>query len=246
MSDDSEQSSPNVTVVYTGTRAPTFEHARLRVVHMPMLEAAPVDFDHKEVQLLVKQPCTLVFYSQNSVHVVAQSGIFDAIDLSNHSVWAVGEKTAEAIAARFGVAAKTPDDERFEGLVETFERHSPALPAVAFGLKDSPRSLAAALAETSDVYDVPVYRTCPRLYPGLAQKLAEIDADWIAFTSPRGVATFISQACVSNGQSVDFNALRLAAIGPTTAGALQERGLEPSLVVETPDKNEMMAAILDY
>ncbi len=241
MSDDSGQPDEVVTVVYTGTRAPTFEDARLRVAHMPMLEAAPVDFDHKKVQLLVKQPCTLVFYSQNSVHVVAQSGVLDDIDLSKHSVWAVGEKTAAAIETRFEVTAKTPDDERFEGLVETFERHSPALPAVAFGLKDSPRSLASALAETSDIYDIPVYRTCPRLFPGLAQKIAELDADWIAFTSPRGVGTFVSQA-----DGVDFNALGLAAIGPTTAGALTERGLEPSLVMETPDKNEMMAAILGW
>jgi uroporphyrinogen-III synthase len=229
-----------VEVVYTGTRSPTFDDPRLRIHHMPMLEAVPVDFDQKRVEILVRQPCTLIFYSQNSVSSVAESGVLDEIDLSEHTIWAVGEKTADEVHERFGTVASVPDDERFDGLVDTFLQNPPPRPIVAFSLKGSPRDLARRLREPGNVHEVPVYHTCPVLYPSLSADLARIGADWVAFTSPRGVGTFYSQA-----EGVNVSQFQFAAIGPTTAAAIKERGLRPSLVLNTPDKNLMMRRIVD-
>ncbi len=204
-----------------------------------MLEVAAVDFDHDKVQILVRQPCTLVFYSRNSVETVRESGVLDDIDLIEHTVWAVGEKTAEAVSEQFGLEAKVPADERFEGLIEEFLESPPPSPVVAFSLKDSPRNLAARLHDVADVHEIPVYHTCAKLYPRLADELTEIGADWVAFTSPRGVRTFVTQA-----SRVDLGKLRFAAIGPTTAEAMRDVGLEVDLVMEVPDKEEMMHKIL--
>jgi uroporphyrinogen-III synthase len=244
MSDDlphkKRQEDELVQVIYTGTRPPTVDDPHLRIHHLPMLEAVPVDFDQKRVEILVRQPCTLVFYSQNSVSVVADSQVLDDIDLSDHTIWAVGEKTADEVQERFGLAANVPDDERFDGLVDTFLDDPPPHPIVAFSLKGSPRDLARRLRELGNAHEVPVYHTCPVLYPSLAADLAEIGADWVAFTSPRGVGTFYSQA-----EGVDLSQLHLAAIGPTTADALEQRGLRPSLILQTPDKDLMMRRIVD-
>ncbi|QDG54253.1 uroporphyrinogen-III synthase [Persicimonas caeni] len=237
MSDACTQDA-STTVVYTGTRRPSFSDPTLRIHHLPMLEVAAVDFDRKKVKILVRQPCTLVFYSTNSVKVVADSGVLDDIDLRHHTAWAVGEKTAATVRERLGIDASVPDDERFDGLVATFRQSPPSSPIIAFALKESPRDLARRLGRT-DVHEVPVYHTCAKLYPRLRDELAEVDADWIAFTSPRGVRTFLSQA-----SHVDLDAYKFAAIGPTTGDAMNEAGIEPALVMETPDKDLMMQKIL--
>ncbi|MCF8039377.1 MAG: uroporphyrinogen-III synthase, partial [Desulfohalobiaceae bacterium] len=57
--------------------------------------------------------------------------------------------------------------------------------------------------------------------------------DWLIFTSVNGVKVFWKEL---NGQGLDSRALggcAVAAIGPATAGALRERGVEPDFV---PDK----------
>lgn len=239
--ESTDQASP-VTVVYTGTSAPVIaaleSSRRVRLEHMPMLEKTPLDFDVKQVQILVRQPCTLVFYSQNSVDIVANSGVLDPIDLSDHTIWAVGEKTAARITERFDKHANTPEDQRFEGLLDDLEAAPPREPIVAFALEDSPRSLAERLRRLDNVHDVPVYRTCPVLYPGLDARLDSLEVDWIAFTSPRGVHTFLSQIA-----DFDATSVALAAIGPTTAEALAEHGLEPTLVPPRPDKELMVELI---
>ncbi len=236
---DTPAPKDSVTVVYTGTRAPEGVDG-LRIEHLPMLQKLAVDFDLKKVRILVRQPCTLVFYSQNSLKTVADSGLLDGIDLTAHTIWAVGQKTADAVFYEFGVDARVPDDERFEGLVSEFRKTPPPPPIVAFTLEDSPRTLAEQFDGRSRVHEIPVYQTCPVLYPRLCDTLAEIDARWVAFTSPRGVSTFLTQA-----SGCDLSALHFAAIGPTTAEALAERGVDVDLVMQTPDKNAMMRQILD-
>jgi uroporphyrinogen-III synthase len=242
MDKESTQPGPPQTVVYTGTTAPSLAQSgparHLRLEHMPMLEKTPLDFDAKQIQILVRQPCTLVFYSQNSVDVVADSGVLDPIDLSEHTIWSVGQKTAARVDERFAHDVNVPEDERFEGLLDAFEAAPPPEPIVAFALEDSPRSLAERLRRLDNVHDVPVYRTCPVLYPGLDARLDALAPDWIAFTSPRGVHTFLSQIT-----DFDPTCVGLAAIGPTTAEALAEHGLEPTLVPPRPDKELMVELI---
>ncbi|MFW5968143.1 MAG: uroporphyrinogen-III synthase [Persicimonas sp.] len=231
-------SNKSVCVVYTGISEPDTHHPLLEIEHLPMLQVGPVDFDAEKVRALTRQPCTLVFYSKNSARIVAEHGLFEGIDLSNHTVWAVGQKTAAAVEAHLDVSARVPERERFEGLVDQLNSGDHARPIVAFSLQGSPRELPRALDDREDVFEIPVYRTFPRPYPALVERLADLSPDWIAFTSPRGVDTFISQA-----EGFDLSAVALAAIGPTTAGALRDHGLSPAIVLDTPDRERMMERI---
>ncbi len=53
---------------------------------------------------------------------------------------------------------------------------------------------------------------------------------WVVFTSANAVDVFVNRAVFRKGRPPLPDELKIAAIGPKTAAALQERGIEPSLV----------------
>lgn len=61
--------------------------------------------------------------------------------------------------------------------------------------------------------------------------------DWLVFFSPSGAEALAR--CGTN----PIAGYRLAAIGPTTAGALRERGWAPDAVAETPSPDGLVAAV---
>jgi uroporphyrinogen-III synthase len=67
----------------------------------------------------------------------------------------------------------------------------------------------------------------------LDRALAKINCyDWVVFTSVNGVEVFLDHIAGANGHSSLPENLKIAAIGPKTAEALRERGIEPSFVPE--------------
>lgn len=61
--------------------------------------------------------------------------------------------------------------------------------------------------------------------------------DWAVFFSPRGVRIVAEQA------SLDWDEIRKAAIGPTTAEALRDVGWEPSAIAGSPTPESLLRAI---
>lgn len=57
--------------------------------------------------------------------------------------------------------------------------------------------------------------------------------DWVVFTSVNGVALFFDQLADAGGDARAFGGVRVAAIGPATARALQDHGIRADLV---PDR----------
>jgi uroporphyrinogen III methyltransferase/synthase len=99
----------------------------------------------------------------------------------------------------------------------------------------SPRSsLAQALAEAgADVVEVAATRIEP-LDPGCVRgAIAHLDAyDWIIFTSQNGVELFWSALRDSGLDARALAGLRVAAVGPATAGSLLERGIAVDVTPE--------------
>jgi uroporphyrinogen III methyltransferase/synthase len=91
---------------------------------------------------------------------------------------------------------------------------------------DLPQALAAAGAK---VTDVAVYRTVrpAGLPPSAREALKEGRVDWIIFTSASTVDNFL--ALVGDA---DISAVKLAAIGPVTAAALEKHNLQPAAVAD--------------
>ncbi len=70
--------------------------------------------------------------------------------------------------------------------------------------------------------------------------------DWCLFTSANGVSAFFQALHQVNQDARAFHGLRLAAIGPATAQALEERGLRPEVVAESFAAEGLLAALKDY
>lgn len=71
--------------------------------------------------------------------------------------------------------------------------------------------------------------------PALDEALARIgEYGWLVFTSPTGVRVFLEHLRETRFDLRRLGGVRLAAIGPSTAGALEERGCCPRSCPNAP------------
>ncbi|MGC8490501.1 MAG: uroporphyrinogen-III C-methyltransferase [Syntrophobacteraceae bacterium] len=70
--------------------------------------------------------------------------------------------------------------------------------------------------------------------------------DWIIFTSVNGVKSFLGRMQVAGKDARDLHAIRLAAIGPKTAEALEAVMLRPDLVPSEYRAEAVLEALADY
>lgn len=99
--------------------------------------------------------------------------------------------------------------------------------AQATALSEKLRELGA------DVIEMPSTRIARLDLEPLREAIARIgEFDWIIFTSQNAVAIFWEQLLGSEFDARALSGVRIAAVGPTTAGALLERGLVVDIVPE--------------
>lgn len=229
-------------VVYTGTSAPTNVPDALELIHTPMLAAEPAEVDTDRLADLADRSVALVVYSRNAVRALQRDGVHAALaPFDRHDWWAVGDKTAALLAETFGVEARVPDQQNFDGLSDALDR-ADDLPerVISLSLEGKFRHLAPVL-EPRDIafYDVPVYRTVGVDYEPPYDEFRE--ADWLVFTSPRGVRHFFDLEDETPPPLAD--GLQFAAIGPKTAGTLRDHGRPPDFVPDSPSKSAIIEAI---
>lgn len=233
--------SPQV-VVHTGTRPPTEIPEGLELRHVPMLEVEPVEVNTERLSKLTQEPTGLVIYSRNATRCLRKTGVDEVLTpFDRHTWWAVGEKSATHLHREFGVRARYPTEQNFEGLLAEFATAELPDSVIAFSLEGKERDLGPVLNDRGITFtDVPVYRTVPAEFDG---PLAEFeDADWIVLTSPRGVRVF--HDLVETGEAVpDLSAVRVAAIGPTTAESLAELDIDVDFVPGEPGLDAILRAI---
>jgi len=169
----------------------------------------------------------------------------DARALAGIRVAVVGAETARALAAHGVEADLVPADSRAEGLAEALleagiaDQH--VLLAQAAGAR---RALPERLAEAGvQVTAVPVYRT-------VAPEPEEVDLSPLD-GGPVDYATFTSASTVHHLEAVlggerfrrVLDGCRIAAIGPITARALEERGLTVHVQPPGPAVAQLVAAL---
>lgn len=184
--------------------------------HLPLLRTQCVPFVAPDFDIAV-------FYSKNGVLCAHQNGL----NLSEATVWAVGDSTASQLRCAFpGIEPRVPSEQTFEGLVKALE---PTLGAEArvlsIGLEDGPRSLEARLNNT--VREVVAYRTVRVEDPSLTDPLESADA--VVFASPRAVRAFAALS--------DQRSQLVGSIGPTTTASLNANGFPQGSIVEIEPPN---------
>ena len=70
--------------------------------------------------------------------------------------------------------------------------------------------------------------------------------DWILFTSVNGVTYFFARLDVAKKDTRHLNGIKIGAIGPKTAAALMDRGINPDLIPDTYWAEEIVEAIKGY
>lgn len=241
------------TVIYTGTRAPEVAPSDLDIRHWPLLEIHSLEVDRTDVLPWVRQAATgIILYSKNAVRAVDAWPWRDAFLAATDRWWAVGAKTAAFAGDRLDVECSIPETETFEGLLDALRRTS--LPpqllslSVAGRTRDVARAFAAEESKSDsrserppDWRDVPVYESLPARWEESRRRALESDADWVALTSTRGVRTLFD---VNEIDPAALPGVRWAAIGPSTAGALEQRlGREVDVIPGSPGRRTLLAAI---
>lgn len=157
---------------------------------------------------------------------------------------AVGPATADRLAREVRRADLVPEEARGEALAAALapsvRGRRVLLPRPAEG---RPELLDGLLAAGAEVAAVEAYRTLPAPPEGIAPLADWIEAgevDAVAFASPSAVKAVVA------GLGTRAPALKrvlLGAIGPTTAEALREAGLEPGAVPERYTGADLAEAI---
>lgn len=237
-----------IRVLYTGTRAPTHTPAGLDLVHLPVLRTQSL-LGHGEKGPLTRwltQPHQLLFFSRHAITAFAQ-----ALLPITHAryVWCVGEKTARRVAKTWPELAhkvmKAPAaQQHYEGVIGAIAHTHDTSPLIVAGLQGATRPVSQDLREllgvdTPHVHHVDAYRTVVRddLEVVMHTQLLT-DLDWVLCASPRAV-----MACAP---LLRHHRARLAAIGHTTAHAIEEAGLRCELIASSPSLDTLLANVLAH
>lgn len=229
-------------IVDTGTRLPADIPPRIEAVHVPMLQVRPTDFDPDRLRRLMSARAAIVVYSRNAVAIL--ESVWESHDLGparRHEWWAVGPKTAEAIRARLGPEARTPDAPHFEGLREALSGRELPDRLVSLSLEGTFRDLGPVVAgRDTEFVDLPIYRTEPADYPDLAGRLDDLAPDWLVVTSSRGADTLVDNLERGGGDAKSvLGGIRIATIGPKTADRLDSHDVLVDYVPPEPDRQAL-------
>ncbi len=203
-----------------GARAVVFPTVEI----LPLADSAALD---RAIRGLPEQDW-LVFTSANGVrHFLARCEALACTDsLSRLSIAAIGPQTARLLEQRGLAVSLVPQEYRAEGILSALgperARGRRFLLARVAGARDVlPETLRrwGAVVEVVEAYrNEPVRTGATRLRTVLDQ------VDWVTFTSPSTVHAFMDLLA---GADADLPAaVRVACIGPVTAGAARHRGLD--------------------
>lgn len=197
----------------------------------------------------------IIFTSANGVDAFMERLVagFDVRDLKGVRICAVGPTTAERIE-RYGVrVALTPEESRAEGIVEALA----ATGAIAGQTFLLPRAdiarevLADQLRESgADVSEVVAYRT---LLAGgerdadhdVYRMLLDRQIDAVTFTSASTVKNFAK--IYGEEQAADLlNKTVVASIGPVTAEAAQQLGIQTTVMPSAYTVKDLVDALVEH
>ncbi|MFP4106772.1 MAG: uroporphyrinogen-III C-methyltransferase [Phycisphaerae bacterium] len=247
------------TLLVTRTRTQASElSVRLRelgasVIEAPAIEiTAPEDLSEVDATLAdAGRYDWLILTSPNGVRAMGQrldSLQLDARSLAGVRIAAIGPATARALAERGLRPDLIPKTHTTAALAEALvEQMGPRPSRLVLMRSDlATAALPNALRDAGHhVTDLTLYQTSrPAGLPEEASvALQRREVDWVTFTSSSTVENFVA---LMGGDLGLFKPVKLAAIGPVTAGALGRHGLSPTVTAEVHTIPGLVRAIAEY
>ncbi len=193
----------------------------------------------------------LIFSSQNAVRY-----FFDRLNEQNRSlpelkIAAVGSKTAQALTTLGVKVDLVPDDFSAKGLLNALA--TTELRGKTFLIPTSDRAreeLQTGLKlNGAKVESIAFYQTVPN--PHFDQKrfrqlLSAKKVDVLTFFSPSAFHFLVEILCDDGLNLLQLSGVHLAAIGPTTARAINNQGLQVHIVPKVSTSKGMLDAIIQF
>lgn len=202
--------------------APRFREAGLIPVVLPCIEFRPDSEGIGKARTAAVDADWIVLTSSRAVTVTWPDGMPPV------PAAAVGEATAAAVSAAGG-RVEVMGSAGAEDLLTVLAGRIDGAKVVFPHARDAdPATVAGLTASGALVHAFPVYSTLP-VPPGADEVEAAV------FASPSAVGGWLLSRSLAG--------LVLAAIGPTTASALETRGHPPHLVPERPGYDELASAL---
>ena len=234
--------------------AEIFIHLGANVITFPTLDIVPPDnWDQFDEFILGKNKINfIIFTSAHAVKMFSRrlEELKYKINYPKIIVVAVGNKTA-AVCEKYGIPINIiPKDFSGEGVVYEllkFRLNNKVIfiPRSAIGREELPNNLAelGAIIKSIPVYNVAIPSAeCVAPY---IENLKKSNPDLFIFTSPSTFENFLQILKISD-PSRYFDRKAIAAIGPTTKSAIENRKLKVSVMPEEFTIEGLAKAIVNY
>ena len=195
----------------------------------------------------------IVFTSVNGVEHFMQRFLsrYDIRELKGPRICAVGPSTSAALS-RYGLRADvTPAEYRSEGILPALREHGPVegrkflLPRAQIARELLAEELDAAGASVFDVTAYSTVEAADGSGQDIYRMLLDRQIDAVTFTSASTVRHFVEMLGAEQAPDL-LRSTVLAAIGPVTAEAAQQLGLQPTVVPAQYTIPALISALVDY
>lgn len=218
------------------------------VIEIPSIEIVPIATEEVDATLArIPQYDWLLLTSTNAVEIVfdrlAALG-FGAEHLRNVAVGVVGASTAERVRARGVEVEYVPKEYVGEalaaGLIDAgVNKKRVLLLRAAIAGTSLPEQLKDAGAE---VDDIAVYETClPRMDDDARERVIGSEVDCITFTSQSAVRNVVTALGMRPPARI-----QIACIGPVTAEAVCEAGMQVDILAQTYSIEGLVVALVSH
>ncbi len=225
------------------------------VLEVPTIKIVPPENKEDLIDALVglNEYDWLVFTSPNGVMAFFEhffKRFEDIRDVGGTRIAAIGTGTAEKLKEYHLKIDLMPDESLASNISKAFaEYHSiENLRICLIRAEIANQDLPKALEELGAIVDdIACYQTIPETddFSGDAKRLLDKGADWILFTSGSTVENFHLRFKLPSLLK-QFKNIKLAAIGPETAKAIEKIGLKPTIVAPVHNINGLVDAVQEY
>ncbi|HKI59409.1 MAG TPA: uroporphyrinogen-III synthase [Mariprofundaceae bacterium] len=228
----------------------TAEAVRARDATPLLLPTLEMECLHENIQasipLLEHKKTEILFTSRNGVaSVAAVLGDAFAPLLSFHSVTAVGDKTAAALAELGIQTTMQPESASQAGLIKAYKKRGAPEQLLFYRAEEGSDALANALtAAGCHVTTIHAYRMqCPDSDASeMIRKMERSEVDAVLLGSARTVYHYIQRV----GSIETANTPAIAVISQQVAKAAEHAGLNVQAVAKTASFDAMLDALADY
>lgn len=249
----------NKVIVITRSGDQAYESAKkleslgAKVIPFPTIKIVPVKvFNHFDTYTEnLSNFDYIVFTSENAVKYSIERlqernlGIPDDV-----KIVCVGEKTASKCDEYKIKVDIIPDDFTAKGLLKYFESHDILekkffIPSSEIARKELKEDL---IAKGADVVQIPIYDVALPDKDETEKNLELIKSnkpDLFIFTSPSTFKNYLTICKIDNAKNY-FSDFDVAAIGPTTADAIKDKGVSVDVVPDTFTMDGLIDSILDF